>query len=800
MDATGGTSTEDPEEEPDHPPFDDLKASCARAWTSFPFKVGTQPFKSEVWNYFYPCEDLRSVEDGIVLAPYDGQVKCIFFGDDQAPTTRKGGVVTLTNFLIGKAGTLRGLKPKLGPNAPGFRIALTEEYYKLAKIVSGQRVIRQQAKRKRTLDKKALKAGATKSSDLSFKEMQSSPSDTAKIAVAKKIRHSGGMGQFLTSGFATVVSQHSDRIAHDQARLFIGSSFPDSAADSPLFHQFVKTVLEAGKAGVTLPPTDTAEVTSKPGCHIQLLTGRKLGGAVLDDHSKLYHDKVRRKQHDFNCSTKRWGFSATSDGTDRMGKGVVNLVLLYKDGTTTFLKLHDASGETKGASYITQLLVGWFTADDFPLDPMDLMLIIMDGGEKSSFNLIEQTFAGHGKLPSIMCVWCGSHGFNLLLKAFGNLDGIDHLIEDVKFVINFVRNHGLPRSILRELSRLSMLVWCITRFGTIFICMERLIKLQNALRKLILHPKWEIFFGKQCGDAKEKAIRFRTLVEDRTFFAKMLKTVELTEPVYAHLRICDADIHNTIGAIYDFWLKIQGYVRKWESKKFSKVDGVVAFRPSDCSLVGNQTHEDNGKKDDHGFTAEEMVSFRWTKMATASNTNKAHVLGRWLNPACIEEDLACDDQISLAREGLTHYFPNNPTMVRKIWTQHKKYMDLDPKGELFYDADGKKKRTCDLEGPDHGCSGSDWWFELDYPYDTELGDLRAFAMRFLSQKAQESAAERHYSVVDNIQSKNRGRMQPKSVEKRCLFRSEVMQEIAEWANGVNQGLQTVNEAAAEDLE
>ena len=28
-------------------------------------------------------------------------------------------------------------------------------------------------------------------------------------------------------------------------------------------------------------------------------------------------------------------------------------------------------------------------------------------------------------------------------------------------------------------------------------------------------------FGKQCGNVKEKAIRFRTLVEDRSFFAKM---------------------------------------------------------------------------------------------------------------------------------------------------------------------------------------------------------------------------------------------------------------------------------------
>ena len=136
------------------------------------------------------------------------------------------------------------------------------------------------------------------------------------------------------------------------------------------------------------------------------------------------------------------------------------------------------------------------------------------------------------------------------------------------------------------------------------------------------------FFGKQCGDAKEKAIHFRTLVEDGSFFTKMQKTVEITEPVYAHLRICDTDIYNTIGTVYDFWLKIQGYVKKWERTKFSKVDGVVAFRPTDCSLVGIQTHEDNGKNANHGFTAEEMVSFWWTKMAEAGDTNTAHLLGR----------------------------------------------------------------------------------------------------------------------------------------------------------------------------
>ena len=54
------------------------------------------------------------------------------------------------------------------------------------------------------------------------------------------------------------------------------------------------------------------------------------------------------------------------------------------------------------------------------------------------------------------------------------------------------------------------------------------------------------FFRKQYGNVKDKAIHFRNLVEDWSFFVKMKKTVELTEPVYAHLRICDTDTYNRL--------------------------------------------------------------------------------------------------------------------------------------------------------------------------------------------------------------------------------------------------------------
>ena len=96
------------------------------------------------------------------------------------------------------------------------------------------------------------------------------------------------------------------------------------------------------------------------------------------------------------------------------------------------------------------------------------------------------------------------------------------------------------------------------------------------------------------------------------------------------------------------------------------MDGVVAFLPRECSLICNQKSKDTGKKVDKGFTALEMVSFRWNKLVDAGKTNMTHVLRWWLNPACIGEDLSSDDQIELARRGLWHFFPNNPRMVSKI--------------------------------------------------------------------------------------------------------------------------------------
>jgi len=134
-------------------------------------RVGTRPFKADQWKYFYPCEDFSDVDDGVVLDPYDGKVKCIFLDDDQEPLSRKGGVATLTNHLIGKPSGLGNFRAKLHPKLKGFRAELEGDFLRLTKMLAAERKQSQAAKRKRDADSRALIAAASESSKASYEAM-----------------------------------------------------------------------------------------------------------------------------------------------------------------------------------------------------------------------------------------------------------------------------------------------------------------------------------------------------------------------------------------------------------------------------------------------------------------------------------------------------------------------------------------------------------------------------------------------------------------------------------------------------
>ena len=108
----------DEEAQPDYLPLAALKAKCTAAWIAHPVKIGTAPFKAGAWDYFCPCEDPSDVPGGTPPDPYDGKVKSIFLSDDQKPLSRKGGVVTITGYLVGRPGATADFRAQVTPGRP----------------------------------------------------------------------------------------------------------------------------------------------------------------------------------------------------------------------------------------------------------------------------------------------------------------------------------------------------------------------------------------------------------------------------------------------------------------------------------------------------------------------------------------------------------------------------------------------------------------------------------------------------------------------------------------------------------
>jgi len=175
--------------------------------------------------------------------------------DDQTPLSRKAGVATIIGYLIGRADTVASVArmPRIHPGAAGFRADLRDACDLLVSTLKAARARGKQYKRQFSQLKQSQQRGAATSSAAAFKQTNDSPSATSHRSKVRRTKSVGAMDSFVHRQRAEVIVQHSDRIAHDQARLFVGCNVSDVTADSPLFSQFVKTLWRLAQPGPRCP-------------------------------------------------------------------------------------------------------------------------------------------------------------------------------------------------------------------------------------------------------------------------------------------------------------------------------------------------------------------------------------------------------------------------------------------------------------------------------------------------------------------------------------------------------------------
>ena len=135
-------------------------------------------------------------------------------------------------------------------------------------------------------------------------------------------------------------------------------------------------------------------------------------------------------------------------------------------------------------------LLGILKDPKFPLPPLRLVFITLDGANRHYFQLIEDSFKADGGVGNAICIWCITHMLNLWLQAFEDVDGIDTLFAEMEELVQYIRNHDKPRAILASFASKGLVRSVPTRFASKFLVMFRVIEPRPALAQCVPSPQW----------------------------------------------------------------------------------------------------------------------------------------------------------------------------------------------------------------------------------------------------------------------------------------------------------------------
>jgi len=120
-------------------------------------------------------------------------------------------------------------------------------------------------------------------------------------------------------------------------------------------------------------------------------------------------------------------------------------------------------------------------------------------------------------------------------------------------------------SIFRTFSKLEILRPAKTRFAYMIIVMERLIKVQDALRQTVMSDAWKAWPGSLEPDALK--VQQTAFHPDMWNLAESL--VRVMQPIYSVLRLTDRE-GCTLGLIYEFMDKVGETLNR---------DSILGIRP-----------------------------------------------------------------------------------------------------------------------------------------------------------------------------------------------------------------------------
>jgi hypothetical protein len=83
------------------------------------------------------------------------------------------------------------------------------------------------------------------------------------------------------------------------------------------------------------------------------------------------------------------------------------------------------------------------------------------------------------------------HVIDLLLDDIGKLDWVKPVVEEARTITKYIYNHPLVLHLMRDYTKdKELLRLVVTRFATIFLTLQSVLKHMNPLRQMFVCQKW----------------------------------------------------------------------------------------------------------------------------------------------------------------------------------------------------------------------------------------------------------------------------------------------------------------------
>lgn len=269
---------------------------------------------------------------------------------------------------------------------------------------------------------------------------------------------------------------------------------------------------------------------------------RKMRTTMLDEEK----ERIEVALQPIKTGWTSFGCTIISDGwSDIRRRHMINILVSSCLGTY-FLRAVDAG---RGGERITgEWIYRHIRQAIIEVGPENVVQVVTDNASncKRMGEMVEEEF------PSIVWTPCAAHCMDLMMEDIGRLPWVRPIIADATRITTFFRKKHQALAIFRHHSTLDMVRPSKTRFAYMYLVLERLHCVYDALRQTVVDSAW-----RDMHRVDTEPVRYvQRKVLDESWWIEVGALSLALKPMYVLLRATDME-GSTLGLLYHLFLKMK---------------------------------------------------------------------------------------------------------------------------------------------------------------------------------------------------------------------------------------------------